>query len=59
MTLGFLGNTMGIVVVARKKLERLVPVLIYIGLFISDTVNLSMYKIYLIYIFLKLINAFI
>jgi hypothetical protein len=38
---GLFGNTMGIMVVSRKALKKIGPVLIYKFLFISDTIYLS------------------
>lgn len=38
--LGLFGNTMSLIVLARKKLKAIGPVLIYNLLFISDTVYL-------------------
>jgi hypothetical protein len=54
LLLGLFGNTMGIVVVSRKNLKNIGPVLIYKFLFISDSIYLSI----LLFKFLKLIYIF-
>jgi len=56
--IGSFGNTMGIIVVSRKALKIIGPILIYKFLFISDTIYLSI-KIYLISLFfILLLNHF-
>ena len=53
LILGLIGNPMGLIVVGRKKIEKIGPVLIYKFLFIFDTIYLSFFYIeffiYLIY----------
>ncbi len=44
ISLGLFGNTMSLIVLSRKKLKAIGPVLIYKLLFISDTVYLCKYK---------------
>jgi hypothetical protein len=41
LILGLFGNTMGTLVVAKKNMQKIGPVLIYKCLFISDTIYLS------------------
>ena len=43
LVFGLFGNTMGIIVVSRKNLKKIGPVLIYKFLFLSDSVYISMY----------------
>jgi len=43
LVVGFLGNIMGIIMILRKELNKIGPVLIYIFLFIFDTLNLGIY----------------
>jgi hypothetical protein len=43
LVVGLLGNQMGIIVISRKELKKIGPVLIYMFLFISDNLNLSNY----------------
>jgi len=57
--LGFFGNTMGIIVIAKKNLNKIGPVLMYNFLFISDTLYLGIYfsfininKLFPIYFFI-------
>jgi hypothetical protein len=38
---GFIGNTLGLIVVSKKELKKIGPVLIYKFLFISDSIYLS------------------
>jgi hypothetical protein len=38
---GFIGNTLGLIVVSKKDLKKIGPVLIYKFLFISDSIYLS------------------
>jgi hypothetical protein len=38
---GFIGNTLGLIVVSKKDLKKVGPVLIYKFLFISDSIYLS------------------
>jgi hypothetical protein len=47
LILGLIGNPMGLIVIGRKKLEKIGPVLIYKFLFIFDTIYLSMIFIYI------------
>jgi len=42
--LGFFGNTMGLIVVSRKKMKQLGPILVFKCLFISDTIYLGKYN---------------
>jgi hypothetical protein len=39
--IGIFGNIMGFIVVSRKKMEKIGPVLIFKLLFISDTIYLG------------------
>jgi hypothetical protein len=63
--LGFFGNTMGIIVVAKKNLNKIGPVLMYNFLFISDTLYLGIFisflmnKLFRIILFIHLIYKFI
>ncbi len=41
LVVGLLGNLMGIIVVSRKELNKIGPILIFIFLFILDTFNLG------------------
>ena len=43
LVVGLLGNQMGIIVISRKELKKIGPVLVYMFLFISDNLNLSNY----------------
>ena len=43
LVVGFLGNLMGIIVISRKELNKIGPILIYMFLFILDTLNLGIY----------------
>ena len=43
LVVGLLGNIMGIIVVSRKGLEKIGPVLIYMFVFILDILNLGIY----------------
>jgi hypothetical protein len=38
---GLLGNTMSLIVISKKSLKKIGPILIYKFLFISDTIYLS------------------
>ena len=38
---GLLGNTMSLIVISKKLLKKIGPILIYKFLFISDTIYLS------------------
>lgn len=40
---GFFGNIIGLIVISRKELNKIGPVLIYKFLFISDNIYLSKY----------------
>ena len=40
LILGLFGNTLGIIVIGRKKLDKIGPVLIYKLLFVSDLLYL-------------------
>jgi hypothetical protein len=51
LVVGLLGNIMGIIVISRKDLKKIGPVLIYMFLFIFDNFNLGIYS----FLFLKLI----
>jgi len=53
LVVGLLGNLMGIIVVSRKKLNKIGPILILIFLFIFDSLDLS---IYIFFIFKILLN---
>jgi len=46
LILGLIGNPMGLIVIGRKKLEKIGPVLIYKFLFIFDTIYLSILYFY-------------
>jgi hypothetical protein len=46
LTLGLIGNPIGLIVVGRKKIEKIGPVLIYKFLFIFDTIYLSIFYFY-------------
>jgi hypothetical protein len=54
---GLLGNIMGIIVISRKELKKIGPVLIYMFLFIFDSLFLGIFsflfckKLQLIYLF--------
>jgi hypothetical protein len=52
LVVGLLGNLMGIIVISRKELKKIGPVLIYMFLFIFDTLNLGIYS----FIFTKIVN---
>ena len=41
LVVGLLGNLMGIIVISRKELKKFGPVLIFIFLFIFDSLNLG------------------
>ena len=41
LVVGLLGNIMGIIVVSRKELKKIGPVLIYMFLLIFDSLNLG------------------
>jgi len=41
LVVGLLGNLMGIIVISRKELNKIGPILIFIFLFILDTFNLG------------------
>ena len=43
LVISLLGNQMGIIVVSRKELKKIGPVLIYMFLFISDNLNLGIF----------------
>ena len=43
LVVGLLGNIMGIIVILRKDLKKIGPVLIYMFLFIFDNFNLGIY----------------
>ena len=43
ISLGLIGNTIGLMVISKKKLKKIGPVLIYKFLFITDTIYLSKY----------------
>jgi hypothetical protein len=51
LVVGLLGNIMGIIVISRKDLKKIGPVLIYMFLFIFDNFNLGIYS----FLFLKFI----
>ena len=44
LVVGLLGNLMGIIVISRKELKRIGPVLIYMFLFILDSLNLGIFS---------------
>ena len=46
LILGLLGNPIGLIVVGRKKMVKIGPVLIYKFLFIFDTIYLSILYFY-------------
>jgi hypothetical protein len=48
LVVGFLGNLMGIIVISRKELNKIGPILIYMFLFILDTLNLGIYIYFLL-----------
>ena len=41
--LGLFGNTFGLIIIGRKKLDKIGPILIYKFLFITDSIYLSRY----------------
>jgi hypothetical protein len=43
LVVGLLGNIMAIIMISRKELKKIGPVLIYMFLFILDSLNLSIY----------------
>jgi len=43
LVVGLLGNIMAIIMISRKELKKIGPVLIYMFLFIFDSLNLSIY----------------
>ena len=43
LIVGHVGNLFGLVVIGRKKLDKIGPVLIYKLLFISDSIYLSIF----------------
>ena len=51
LIVGHVGNIFGLIVIGRKKLDKIGPVLIYKFLFISDSIYLS--------IFIIIMNLFI
>jgi len=52
LSLGFFGNTMGILVLMRKKMQKIGPVYIYRFMFISDSIfMLQMINPFLLYIY--------
>jgi hypothetical protein len=51
LILGLIGNPIGLIVVGRKKIEKIGPVLVYKFLFIFDTIYLSIF--YLIFLYFK------
>jgi len=60
LILGLIGNPIGLIVVGRKKIEKIGPVLIYKFLFIFDTIYLSIFYFYfnLCFVFQTLIVIF-
>ena len=52
LVVGLIGNLMGIIVISRKELKKIGPVLVYMLLFIFDTLNLGIYS----FIFTKIVN---
>ena len=54
LVVGLLGNQMGIIVISRKELRKIGPVLIYMFLFISDNLMLSNYLCF--YLKLKILT---
>jgi len=56
--LGLLGNTLGMIVVGRKKLDKIGPVLIYKLLFAFDSLYLISKYIYLFLLSLRLTTEF-
>jgi hypothetical protein len=60
LILGLIGNPIGLIVVGRKKIEKIGPVLIYKFLFIFDTIYLSIFYFYfnLIFVFQTIIVIF-
>jgi hypothetical protein len=44
LVVGLLGNLMGIIVISRKELKKIGPVLVYIFLFIFDSLYLGIYS---------------
>jgi len=51
LILGLIGNPIGLIVVGRKKMGKIGPVLVYKFLFIFDTIYLSIF--YLIFLYFK------
>ena len=53
LILGLIGNPIGLVVVGRKKMGKIGPVLVYKFLFIFDTIYLSIFYFNLIFLYFK------
>jgi hypothetical protein len=51
LILGLIGNPIGLILVGRKKMGKIGPVLVYKFLFIFDTIYLSIF--YLIFLYFK------
>ena len=43
VVLGLFGNTLGVIMIIRKKLKNVGPIMIYVCLFITDTIYLGIY----------------
>ena len=54
--LGLYGNSIGLIIVGKKKLKQIGPVFIYKCLFISDNIYLSIILFFLFYLFFFFIN---
>ena len=48
--IGLIGNTLGLIVVSKKELKNIGPVLIYKFLFISDTIYLSIIIYFMLFL---------
>jgi hypothetical protein len=48
--IGLIGNTLGLIVVSKKELKKIGPVLIYKFLFISDTIYLSIIIYFILFL---------
>lgn len=53
LVLGSIGNTFGLILIGRKKLDKIGPILVYKLLFIWDTLFLRIYILHFIIIFFK------
>ncbi len=53
LVVGLIGNLMGIIVISRKELKKIGPVLVYMLLFIFDSLSLGIFI--LIFTFINLL----